>query len=153
MGLSMSSGSTIAILVRLWRQMGLKVSFVNGPSLFGDIDAAAVINHVDLTVTPAPYLAYLKRFSTVINGGLVDISKSKYCRDLLASEDDYDGPVIIKTNLNYGGIKEYELSRRGWRGTRSRYLGFFLRRLRGRAARENFYWDTIDHLNLYISDI
>ena len=89
------SGYTIAVLVRLWRQLGLKVSFTNGPYLFGDIDAAAVINHVDLTVTPAPYLACLNCFPTVINGRLVDISKSKYCRDLLPSKDDYDGPVIL----------------------------------------------------------
>src|SRR6476661_4243950 len=61
---------TITILVKLWRQMGLRVSLVKGPSRFGDIDATAAINHVDLTVTPARYLAYLKRFSTVINGGL-----------------------------------------------------------------------------------
>jgi hypothetical protein len=121
--------------------MGLRVSFTKGPSRFRNIDAAVAINHVDLTVTPAPYLAYLKRFPIVINGGLVDVSKSKYCSGILSSNDDHDGPVIIKSNLNSGGYSEHELSQRGWRGTRSRYLRLF-RRLRSGSTRESFYPDN-----------
>ena len=103
---------TIAILVGLWRQMGFTVDVEPGSSRFPATKAAVAINHVNLTITPARYLNYLRRFPTVINGGLTDISKSKYCRHLLSSEHDHDGPVIVKTNLNFGGIIEDKLRRR-----------------------------------------
>jgi len=117
------SAATLNILVRLWRQMGLTVAFQNGLARSARIEAAVAINHVDLTVTPARYSRFLARFPRAINGRLTDISKTRYCRDLVCSAGDHDGPVLVKTNLNYGGIKEYRLleRRRRWR---KRVLGF-----------------------------
>lgn len=116
------SSATINILANLWRQRGLTVSFQTGLSRSARMEAAVAINHVDLTVTPRRYATFLARFPKTINGGLTDISKTRYCRDLLRSADAHDGPVIVKTNLNYGGIKEHRVLQRK-RRRRQRYLG------------------------------
>ncbi len=133
-GESGDSAATINVLVKCWRQRGLTVGYQNGVARATGIEAAVAINHVDLTVTPWRYARFLRRFPKTVNGGLVDISKTGYCRDLLRSADACDGPVIVKTNLNYGGVKEHWLVQRT-RRRRRRYLGF-LSRLWGDDVRE-----------------
>ena len=115
---------TISILAEIWHQRGLNVGIKRGPSRFSTAQAVAAINHVNLTVTPVPYLNYLRRFSSVVNGGFIDTSKSKYCRDLLSYGDNYDGPVIVKTDLNFGGKPERKLQRRAWPFRYLRLLGW-----------------------------
>jgi hypothetical protein len=100
---------TIGILAGIWRQLGLTVAVKRGSSQFSWPCATAAINHVNLTVTPAHCLRCLRRFTHTVNAGFTDSSKSKYCRDLLRGDDGYDGPVIVKTDLNFGGRAEYKL--------------------------------------------
>ena len=77
----------------------------------GDI----AINHVDLTVTPDPYLDYLKKYPIVINGKVRSISKTSFSKQLLKPDDDHEGKVIIKTNDNCGGASELKLAgRKSW---------------------------------------
>lgn len=66
----------------------------------GDI---AILN-VDATVTPPEYRALLSRYRRVINGSVLDISKRSYSQLLLTRESDWPGPVIVKTNANFGGL-------------------------------------------------
>lgn len=135
------SSLSIKILARHWREMGLTVDVEQGLARVAGARAAVAVNHVTHTVTPPAYLEYLRRFPAVINGGLTDISKSKYSPDLLGSPEAYDGPVILKTNLNCGGYSEKEApGRRGvWR-----YLRPVLRRFRQRGRRT--VWSKITYL-------
>ncbi len=129
---------TIKLLAEHWRQMGLTVGVQQGPSRFGRTNAALAINHVSLTVTPAPYLNYLARFPIVANRELSDTSKSKYCRGLLACGSDYEGPVIVKTELNFGGYAECKLQKREQRDGVRRYLRYLLQPLQVQPPEATF---------------
>ncbi len=72
-------------------------------------DGDLVINHVDLTVTPMEYTAALRRYPRAVNGRAIDISKRAISRHLVRRGDDYDGPVVVKGNLNSGGYREARL--------------------------------------------
>ncbi|MEZ4457645.1 MAG: hypothetical protein R2882_14020 [Gemmatimonadales bacterium] len=96
---------TLSILLKFVAEDGLETAFQTGIS--AEPSAPVVVNHVDLTETPRPYRDYFRRFPRAINAGLVDIGKATVCRERLVRPDsDYRGPVIVKTNLNYGGMPE-----------------------------------------------
>ena len=120
---------TIGILAGIWRQLGLSVAVKHGSLSWFGPPAPLAINHVNLTVTPASYLECLRSFRCTINAGLADTSKSKCCRGLLRHLDGYDGPVIVKTDLNFGGRPEQDLHCRRERAWPRRLL-----RLLGRPA-------------------
>jgi hypothetical protein len=41
-----------------------------------------------------------------MNGHVLDIRKSNICTHLVNKEDQYKGPMLVKTELNYAGIPE-----------------------------------------------
>jgi len=88
----------------IWRESGWEMRVLQGPQ--GKISADLAILHVDLTRVPNRYLKYLEQFPKVLNGQVADISKKRISRNLVERGDDYDGPVIVKTNRNYGGLGE-----------------------------------------------
>lgn len=98
-----------------WRPAGWEVLVHQG--LHRPPDADIAVLHVDLTVVPPPYLALAARYAVCINSRVDDISKRRVSRDLLARDDAYDGPVIVKTDRNTGGARERELEllEGGWR--------------------------------------
>lgn len=100
---------------RVWEREGLDVAVVRGIGEHHDADVA--INHVDLSVTPPEYLTYLDRFPVVINRRATDIRKSAYTTGLLCRDDDDPGPVVVKTDLNYGGRPEARALRKQRRKT------------------------------------
>jgi len=63
--------------------------------------------HVDLTVVPEAYRALLERYERVVNRRVLDVSKSRFSQDLVRPESDWGGPVIVKTEANYGGKPEH----------------------------------------------
>lgn len=69
-------------------------------------DADVVFLHIDSTVVPDRYVDCLKDCPVVINRQVRDISKRRLSEQLLGPDDDYAGPVIVKTNANCGGIPE-----------------------------------------------
>jgi len=91
-----------------WRPAGWEVLVHQGLGPPPDADLA--ILHVDLTVVPSPYLALAARYPVCINGRVADISKRLISRDLVARNDAYDGPVMVKTDRNAGGVRERELA-------------------------------------------
>src|SRR5688500_19287797 len=91
----------LGAIADVWREAGHRVSVLGGPGDPAWADVAVL--HVDLTVVPADHLAYLKGFSRVLNGAVADISKRRISTNLVRRGDGYGGPVIVKTNLNYGG--------------------------------------------------
>jgi hypothetical protein len=101
---------TINILKQEWELSGFKVEAVYGTSY--DVPADVAINHVNLTVTPDDYLDYLKKYPVAINGRVRDISKTSFSKQLLKLDDDHEGKVIIKTDANFGGNLELQLSGR-----------------------------------------
>lgn len=77
--------------------------------------ADIAILHVDATATPAEYLDYARRFPFCLNVGAGDISKRRISGALIADGDPWQGPVIVKSNLNNQGIPEMLLNRRSKR--------------------------------------
>ena len=91
-------------LADIWRSWGIKVVVQRGVDRF--VEADMVVNHVDLTVVPPPYVRHMARYAVAINGRCTDISKRLVSRHLVTAGDGWDGPVIIKTDRNYGGELE-----------------------------------------------
>lgn len=105
-----NSRYTVNILVEHWQRMGLTVANRLGPGRWDDGQSAAVVvNHVGLTMTPATYLRYLRRFPRAVNGALTNTSKSAFSRDLVSRADGYSGRVIVKTDFDSGSLGEYRL--------------------------------------------
>ena len=98
-------------IAEVWRERGHRISVMHGPGRRA-IAADVAVLHVDLTVVPAEYLAFLRQYTVVINGRVADISKRVISRNILTEADGYDGPVIVKTDRNYGGIMEAQLAAR-----------------------------------------
>lgn len=94
----------LAALARRWRQQGIEVNITAGCS---QIPADLAFMHVDTTVVPDNFLALGRQYRTTINGGVRDILKTSISKHLLRQNDLYDGPVIVKTNANYGGVNEF----------------------------------------------
>lgn len=106
-----SSPYLLRHIADLWRSSGLEVSVIHAGDY--DVDADLAILHVDLTVVPVEYLEFIRKYPVVINGRVTDISKSRISRNLVRRDDNYKGPVIVKTNQNYGGKMEYKLAAKG----------------------------------------
>ena len=68
--------------------------------------ADIVILHVDLTKIPPIYVERLAAYPLVLNRRVLDISKSAFSKHLVTRDEAYDGPVIVKTDANYGGQPE-----------------------------------------------
>jgi len=87
-----------------WREAGHRVlvhhGLENAPA--GDI----AINNIELTRTPDAYATLFTRYPKVINGRVLDVSKSRFSLDLLSPESAWDGPVIVKTDANFCGKPE-----------------------------------------------
>src|SRR5215831_5343530 len=118
--------------MREWEAMGFTVQVVQGVKHQARADL--VIPHVDLTVTPKEYRDFFLAYPHVINRRVVDISKSRVSANLVRKNDGYTGPVIVKTERNYGGLPEQRLcfrSRIGqwkWAGVARRLLAPLRRR-------------------------
>jgi hypothetical protein len=98
----------VHLLADEWRSRGIPVEVTDslqrplGPDVL-------VFPHFDLTVIPSPLADSLSRCARVINRAVTDISKRAISRQLVASPDEYDGEVIVKTDLNFGGWPEMRL--------------------------------------------
>lgn len=103
-------GYTLGGIADEWRRSGNRVTVVEDPTR--RIEGDVVVMHVDLTVTPDEYVEFARKFPVVINRAVTDISKRHISSSLVRPGDGYDGPVIVKTDLNCGGIAEGELARR-----------------------------------------
>lgn len=94
----------LAHLVERWKNEGIDIHVTAGCNF---IPADLAFMHVDTTVVPDQYLELASRYPVVINGRVRDILKSSVSQYLLTQNDTYQGPVIVKTNANYGGVNEF----------------------------------------------
>jgi hypothetical protein len=92
----------------VWREQGIEVVVLPGTGKFVDADLA--ILHVDLTVIPDEYLDFIKRYPIALNAGVKDISKRAISKNIVTRGDGFEGPVIVKTNRNFGGGREGEIA-------------------------------------------
>ncbi|TPM39517.1 hypothetical protein [Mesorhizobium sp. B2-3-4] len=95
------------------KRRGHSVRIQQGLSTTFSADIAVL--HVDATTTPADYLAYARGFPVCLNVGAADISKRRISGAVLGKDDPWQGPVIVKSNLNNQGIPETLLNRRSRR--------------------------------------
>lgn len=103
-------------MAEVWRAMGHEVEFVRGVEGLGEADL--LVPHVDLTVLPPEYVRAFARHTHVANRAVVDISKRSFSRLRVGPEEPDAGPVIVKSNLNYGGLPERRRLGRRWRERR-----------------------------------
>ena len=105
-GRAMAAGSLLSSLIPHWTSAGHAVLEVEGTNDLPEADVA--ILHVDLSVVPSAYIRAAERYPVVLNGAARDIRKRKVSRHLLARNDAWEGPVLVKTDLNCGGVPEWQ---------------------------------------------
>jgi hypothetical protein len=91
-------------LAERWKRSGHEVLMHHGLQDPPDGDLAVV--NIDLTVIPEAYRKLLSLYPRVVNGRVLDVSKSRFSVDLLDRYSDWIGPVIVKTEANFGGKPE-----------------------------------------------
>lgn len=95
----------IDVIAIRWANKGFKVTSHYGCEKLPKADI--VVLHVDQTLVPEKYPEALSAYPVVLNRHMLDISKKRISRNLLQQTDSYSGPVIIKTNANFGGLPEF----------------------------------------------
>jgi hypothetical protein len=120
-----------------WQESGIKVTVLQG--LGKRVNADLGILHVDLTVVPPEYLEFMRQYPLTLNAGVADISKRRISRSLVSRGDGYDGPVIVKTDLNYGGRRESDIAKKS--GSLKRYIHAVRRRLPWSWGAQMGIWD------------
>jgi hypothetical protein len=98
--------------IPLWEERGIACHVRCGLQVPRRADA--VFLHVDLTRVPQDYVAAAREYPIGINVAVTDVSKRHISAGVVKRGDAYDGPVIVKTNLNMGGAPEvhHEIRRR-----------------------------------------
>jgi hypothetical protein len=91
-------------IAKIWDKRGIDVYIVYAPHVRFEADLA--ILHIDLTVIPQAYVDLGALFPKCLNGAVPDISKRVISNSLVLRDDGYDGPVIVKSNLNNRGNNE-----------------------------------------------
>lgn len=91
-------------LMREWNRTGLRVEVVGASERLPE--ARLVVAHLDVTIVNEPLTRPLSGHPLVVNGTHADISKRRISAGVVRPGDGYDGPVIVKTDLNFGGWPE-----------------------------------------------
>ena len=97
-------GYLIDLMADLWEERNAEVVDIIGIDTRVPVDL--LLLHVDLSVVPEAYRRFAQNYSRVINLSAVDIRKRNYLEDLVGVDDESSGPVIVKSNLNHGGLPE-----------------------------------------------
>ena len=99
------SGYLLNRMAEVWRAAGVELAVIEGP---GDPlpDADLAILHTDITAVGEEYGRIVDHYPRVINGRVRDTSKSTFSDLLVGQDSDWGGPVIVKTDLNFGGMRE-----------------------------------------------
>lgn len=95
--------------------LGVEVVHLYGTSAYEPADALLV--HIDLSRLPESVTRFSERYPRHINARALDIRKQSFADGLLKRGDRYDAPVIVKSDLNYGGVPEFislSLAERAW---------------------------------------
>jgi hypothetical protein len=112
------------------------------------VPADVIIPHLDLTIIPNEYREFLSQYPVVINRDVIDISKSKISTNIIGQENTYDGPVIVKTDRNSGGLPEKRLLSKLYviRAISSKLSDGIVSKLR-RNGPDSIAWGDVKYLN------
>lgn len=102
----------VTTLAQLWREDGLTVSA--GRKLMVGADLALL--HMNKTRIDPRELPEMPSNRRLLNDKVLDISKRAISSLMLSAESDWDGPVIVKTDLNHFGIPEGHGRKPSWKG-------------------------------------
>ena len=99
------SNYLLSHLSRVWQRDGVKIVIVKGVNQ--ELPAADLaILHTDITAVNEDYIRIFSHYPLVINSSVRDISKTVFSDLIVAKNDGYTGKVIVKTNANFGGMRE-----------------------------------------------
>lgn len=96
----------ISLVEKHLRELGVEVVHLRNPNRF--VPADAIFVHVDLSVVPDKITRLAAKYPLQINAEARDIRKTSFADGLLERWNTYDAPVIVKSDLNYGGMPEYQ---------------------------------------------
>lgn len=137
-------------LADCWREDGHEVVYLYGTKTF--VPADLLLIHVDLSVVPEDYFRFASRYPIALNAQVRDIRKSVISSILTDPHDTWRGPVIVKSDLNYGGGPERVLASSGLGENfhARRLVSRVLTRLSGRAEFNSWtkyrVFDSIDEV-------
>jgi hypothetical protein len=97
-------GYFLELLAKEWQTRGIRVMIHH--DLDSSVPADVCFVHVNLSLVPPRYIEFARRYPNTVNLHITDIRKKSYSRNRVIRGDGYDGPVIVKSSLNYAGIPE-----------------------------------------------
>ena len=96
----------VELMIPRWESMGFKVVVVTEDTF---VPADVALLHVDLSVVPDSYRRLAERYPLVLNGSVLDIRKRRFSQQLLDHQTPYSGKVIVKTDWNVNGWREFRV--------------------------------------------
>jgi hypothetical protein len=96
-------------LIPHWHAMGIATAIV--PAAVAVKSAHLAMNHVDSTRPLADFTSLGSHYPRLLNSEVGSIEKRVISQHLVTRGDGYDGPVVVKTNGNFGGQLDYQLER------------------------------------------
>jgi hypothetical protein len=87
-----------------WHKRGVRFVLTIGPDAAPAGDIAW--QHLDVTRVAPAYQRLVASYPAAINAGAADVHKRRTATHLVTRDDDWPGPVIVKTDRNYGGRPE-----------------------------------------------
>lgn len=103
-GLGRIGRTLLSDFCAVFAERGHAVAHLRGTARFAPADLALL--HVNLSVVPDAYVALGRRYPRLLNGRVVDTRKRRVSQAQLRPGQHYDGPVIVKSDLNHGGVPE-----------------------------------------------
>lgn len=92
-------------LLEHWQPNGVEIMVVKGADPTPP-QADLAISHIDMTAVDDAYARVYDAYPLVINGRVRDIAKTRFSDQIVTREDNYRGAVIVKTDRNFGGMRE-----------------------------------------------
>jgi len=130
-------GYAVWHLAEIWRKENYRVIYLFGTQKYVPADLAVL--HVDLSVVPDTYIDFAGRYPVALNGEVRDIRKSSFSEIRVTLNDGYQGPVIVKSDLNFAGQPERKLLGNPlWRLAKRIAYRFHSRHLRVDPSRPRF---------------
>jgi hypothetical protein len=94
----------VGLVGKEWESRGIRVMIHH--DLDSPVPADACFVHVDLSVVAPRYMEFASQYPNTINLHITDVRKTSYSRNRVMRGDGYEGPIIVKSSLNYAGEPE-----------------------------------------------
>ncbi|MEM9165547.1 MAG: hypothetical protein AAGB48_00815 [Planctomycetota bacterium] len=104
-------------LIEAWKRLGHGIVVTRDPDEACRADV--LLPHLDVSRIPEPIWKRIRTHARLLNRHIRDVRKSAISAHLLNREDPHTGPVIVKTNNNSGGFRDFERTVPRWLRTAS----------------------------------